>query len=168
VRLQGGPRPGRCAPGRAGTGTMERALRRVALLACLITWGSQHSEAQEAASASSSHAGGAGVEVAGNFVPWGANLCLTPDDAVAYVDLCSCGEGFECASLYCDYLKINVNYTEYNAAGSPVEGPYTNQVSPAATARRPEPEMFFANPLGRAPIQPVSYSLAPTPNHRGQ
>ena len=107
------------------------------------------------------HTGGAGVVVAGNFVPWGSNLCLTPSDAISYVDLCNCGEGFECPSLYCDYLKIVVNYTEYNEASSAVEGPYTNQV----WHFKRELEGFCTAPVCSAPMftMPLAPSHAPKP-----
>eukprot|EP00854_Cymbomonas_tetramitiformis_P002102 gene2102-2801_t len=73
----------------------------------------------------------AGLSIAGNLVPWGASICLTPDDLLDFVADCplpTCDVG-GCAYATCAYEKFRVDYTEWNDGWTTItglDGQYTN------------------------------------------
>ena len=94
----------------------------------------------------SPHNGGEGITVAGNLVPWGANLCIVPEDMLAVPKECECAEG-GCPSGPCFQYELAVEYTEYNNAPTnkfgPDGGPYTNQLLFDNVAHWTSPEYPF-------------------------
>ncbi|KAK3280273.1 hypothetical protein CYMTET_11886 [Cymbomonas tetramitiformis] len=63
-----------------------------------------------------------GIEIAGNLVPWGGTLCLTPEDLVSFTANCpqsDCTEG-GCKWPQCGYEKFEVIYVEINEGVEPV------------------------------------------------
>lgn len=75
-----------------------------------------------------------GIEIAGNLVPWGATLCLTPDDLISFIARCPTCVTVEGGCVYredCTYQQFPIRYVEINAG------------VPAVTVPAPELETRF-------------------------
>lgn len=67
-----------------------------------------------------------GISVAGNLVPWGGTLCLTPDDLVTFENTCPTCTSSEGGCVYatdCIYQRFDVSYVEINQGVPPVTVP---------------------------------------------
>eukprot|EP00959_Pyramimonas_sp_CCMP1952_P308719 6461126-Pyramimonas_sp.AAC.1 len=76
-----------------------------------------------------------GLTIAGNFVPWGRTICLTPEDVVTYEANClvgECAEGSNCDFLYknatCNYTAFTLDYTYNNGWSDTVDENFSNNV----------------------------------------
>jgi hypothetical protein len=73
-----------------------------------------------------------GIEIAGNLVPWGETLCLTPDDLISFLGRCPTCITLEGGCVFdenCPYQQFTIRYVEINAG------------VPAVTVPAPEVEM---------------------------